>query len=303
MHKVLITGATGFLGSHIAENLISNNIKVIGLKRHTSDIWRCDAVRDKIDWIDIPRDGIFTNEFSNHEFDTIIHAAWIGVESNDRNNWTEQSKNISFLIDLLEIAKKNKVKKIIFLGSQAEYGSLNNIVSEDESTNALNAYAATKLACLELLKSFSNLNNINWVWLRLFSVFGDKENDNWLIPSLVQTMLNGKEMNFTLGNQKYAYLYIKDFAEILQRIVVSDINSGVYNLSSNEPRTIRSLIEDIKAIVNPEFCLNFGALEYREGQSMHIEGNVQKLVSQIGTMPCSDYRVAIENTLKYYLDK
>ncbi|MBF4492909.1 NAD(P)-dependent oxidoreductase [Flavobacterium sp. MR2016-29] len=302
MRNVLITGITGFLGSHIAENLISNNINVVGLKRENSDLWRCDEIKDKVVWVDIPKNGSLKS-LTNYSFDTIIHAAWIGVESNDRDNWIEQSKNVTFFVELLEIAKVLQVKKIIFLGSQAEYGIINSKIYEDFETNALNAYAATKLACLEILKSFSSINNINWIWLRLFSVFGEKENSNWLIPSLVNSMLNKNEMDFTLGEQKYAYLYVKDFAEIINRIVVKDIESGVYNISSSETRTIRSLIEDIKNLINPEFVLNFGVLNYRSGQSMHMEGNMQKLSAQIGKIQFSNYNIALQNTLNYYLKK
>jgi nucleoside-diphosphate-sugar epimerase len=300
MCKVLITGITGFLGAQIAENLILNNIEVVGLKRKNSDTWRCTEFKDKIHWVVIEEAGTFKDELLKHSFDTIIHGAWIGVEANHRNNWTEQAKNVSFFIDLLEIAKIIGVKKVVFLGSQAEYGTINDKITEDFKTNALNAYAATKSACFELFKSFCTINDINWVWLRLFSLFGEKENSNWLIPSLVNSMLKNNEMDFTLGEQKYAYLYVKDYAEIMRRIVTMEVESGVYNISSNEIRTIRSLIEDIKNIINPEFILNFGALNYRDNQSMHIEGDMRKLISQIGEINFTDYKTALQNTLNYY---
>ncbi|MBF7090652.1 NAD(P)-dependent oxidoreductase [Flavobacterium sp. ALJ2] len=303
MHKVLITGITGFLGSHIAENLVANNISVVGLKRKSSDIWRCEEFKEKVEWVDIDDEGLFVNVLEKLSFDTIVHGAWMGVESNSRNNWIEQSKNITFLVSLLEMAKKRDVKKIIFLGSQAEYGFINKKINEDFPVNALNAYAGTKLACLEIMKSFCSLNNINWVWLRLFSLFGEKENSNWLIPSLVNSMLKYEDMDFTLGEQKYAYLYVKDYAEIMRRIITMDVDSGIYNVSSDETRTIKSLVEDIKIYINPKFILNFGALNYRLGQSMHMEGDIQKLCSQIGKIEFSNYDIALRSTLEYYLKK
>ncbi len=303
MPKVLITGITGFLGSHIAENLVSNGINVIGLKRKNSNTWRCKNFKHKVDWVDISDDGSFSNQLMDYSVNIIIHAAWIGVESDDRNNWAEQVKNLNFFVDLLETARALKVKKIIFLGSQAEYGIINGKITENSETHALNAYAATKLACFEILKSFSSINSINWIWLRLFSVFGEKENTNWLIPSLVDSMLNKKEMDFTLGEQKYAYLYVKDFAEMMKRIAIQNVKSGIYNVSSEEIRTIRSLIEDVKNIVNPKFGLNFGALNYRQGQSMHMEGDMKMLNAQIGKMEFTNYNLALLNTVNYYLKK
>jgi nucleoside-diphosphate-sugar epimerase len=303
MHKVLVTGITGFLGSHIAENLTNNNISVLGLKRKSSNIWRCKEFSKKIEWIDIDEEGLYINELKQNSFDTIIHSAWIGVESDDRNNWTKQSENLIFFVKLLEVAKEIGVKKVIFLGSQAEYGIVNNKINESFPSNALSAYAGTKLGCLEIMKSFCCSNEINWVWLRLFSVFGEKENLNWLIPSLVNSMLKDSKMDFTFGEQKYAYMYVKDFAEIIRKIVVMKVDSGIYNISSNESRTIKSLIQNIRDYINPNFILNFGALNYREGQSMHMEGNIEKIISQIGKIEFSNFDIALRNTLKYYLNR
>ena len=301
MHKVLITGITGFLGSHIAENIVTNNIEVIGLKRKGSNIWRCQEFSDKIHWVDIDNEGLFKEELSKYSFDTIIHGSWIGVESNERDNLSLQAKNISFLVELLEVAKQVGVKKFIFLGSQAEYGNVNGKISEEEKTEALNAYGSVKLACLEIVKTFCNSNHINWIWLRLFSLFGEKENQNWLIPSLINSMLIDKQMDFTPGEQKYAYMYVKDFALIVRKITTLSIHSGIYNISSNKTRTIKSLIEDIRNLVNPKFILNFGALNYRDNQSMHMEGDILKLTSQIGEIEFTDYTIDLQNTIKYFL--
>lgn len=296
---ILITGITGFLGSHIAENLV-NNYNIIGLKRKSSNIWRCKEFKDKVIWIDIDGDNNYINELTNYYIDTIIHGAWIGVESIERDDWSIQAKNIQLLIDLLQVAKNTAIEKFIFLGSQAEYGNINGVVSEVEQSEALNAYGSVKLACLEILKTFSKNNNINWIWLRLFSLFGEKENENWLLPSLIEKIKTESEMDFTLGEQTYAYLYVKDFALIIDKIVALEIKSGIYNVSSDIVRSIRSLVEEVRDRINPNFQLNFGALKYRDNQSMHMQGSINKLKSQIGKLEFTDFSIAIENTIKYY---
>ena len=297
---VLITGITGFLGSHIAENLLNNNIPVIGLKRKNSNICRCQTFKDKIIWIDIDDEEEYIFEILKYKIDIIIHGAWIGVEAHERDDWNLQTKNIHFLVTLLQIAKKLSLKKFIFLGSQAEYGTIVGIVNEEQKCEALNAYGSVKLACLEIVKTFSNINNINWIWLRLFSLFGEKENENWLFPSLIEKIKTQSEMDFTLGEQKYAYLYVKDLAIIIDKIVRFEIQSGIYNVSSDIVRSIRSLVEEVRDRINPKFQLNFGALKYRDNQSMHMQGSINKLNDQIGKLEFTDFSVAIENTIKYY---
>jgi UDP-glucose 4-epimerase len=296
---ILITGITGFLGSHIAENLV-NNYNVIGLKRKTSNFWRCEDFKNKVIWIDIDEDKNYLNELNNYQIDTIIHGAWIGIESNEREDWLIQIKNIQFLLDVLEVAKKTSAGKFIFLGSQAEYGNINGVVSEVQHCEALNAYGSVKLACLEILKTFSKNNNINWIWLRLFSLFGEKEDGVWLFPSLIKKLKTESQMELTLGEQKYSYLYVKDFVSIIDKIVFLEIQSGIYNVSSDIVRSIRSLVQEIRDRINTECHLNFGALKYRDNQSMHMQGSINKLTNQIGKIEFTDFSIAIENTIKYY---
>src|SRR5690606_38934416 len=106
------------------------------------------------------------------------------------------------------------LSKFVFIGSQSEYGKVSGKIAESELPHALNAYSGVKLACLEILKAFCESKKIDLIWLRLFSVFGEKEGSNWLIPQIVTKMLTEKEMDFTEGDQKYAYLYVGDFAKV-----------------------------------------------------------------------------------------
>ena len=92
MSKVLITGITGFLGAQIAETLVENGIQVVGLKRTTSNIWRCKKIESLVEWIDI-EEG-WQNAVAQKLPQSIIHCAWIGVTAKDRNNWEAQIKNM-----------------------------------------------------------------------------------------------------------------------------------------------------------------------------------------------------------------
>ncbi len=300
MLKVLITGITGFLGSHIAENLIGENIQVIGIKRPDSDTWRCRDFEDKVEWINFDDLNNWKKGALDKPAIVVIHCAWIGVEAKDRDNWLVQSKNIDLLVNLLDLSNYFTIQKFVFLGSQAEYGFINGKVDENYKVLPTNAYGCIKVACLEIIKTYANQKNMKWLWLRVFSVFGAKENENWLIPSIIKSMKKEAEMDFTVGLQKYAYLYVNDFSKIVTALLKNDINSGVYNISSSQVQQLKYLIESIRDIINPTFILNFGAIPYRNNQSMHIEGDITKLINAIGPFEFTDFNVALLNTLKNY---
>lgn len=229
---ILITGITGFLGCHLGKLLIENNYKVIATRRGSSNLTNCFEFLEMINWIDIDekdwREKVIALQPS-----IILHAAWIGVSASDREDWDMQSKNLYFLQDLIFIAQHSNTQKIIGLGSQAEYGYIDSIVSESHPLKPTSAYGALKIVSSQLIKNYCIQQKIQWYWMRIFSVFGENEGTVWLLPTVIKTILAKKEtkMAFSPGNQRYAYLYVKDFANAIKKVLISDNKSGFYNIS------------------------------------------------------------------------
>jgi len=300
--KIVVTGTSGFIGSHLVDKLIKAGYTIIGTKRDSSNLWRCQGFSDQIKWVNVQK-GNWINELIAIDPDCIVHTAWGGVSVSDRNNWSIQGRNLDLVSDLLYIAENTRCKQFIGLGSQAEYGYIDGIVNEQEAVDPTTAYGAFKLAASEMIRKRCSDRKINWQWLRLFSFYGEKEEDHWLIPSCIKRMLTDSEMDFTLGEQKYAYLYIEDLVNAIERILLKDIPSGIYNISGSNAVTIRSLIEAIAGEINPNFRLNFGAIPYRENQPMHIQGDVRKFENVAGTIDSDQFANNLKKTIAYYVNK
>jgi nucleoside-diphosphate-sugar epimerase len=305
MHKkVLITGASGFLGSHIAEKFLIQGWKVIGLKRISSNLWRCEDFVDQIEWLDVDSEK-FSEQIIDLCPDVIIHSAWGGVAANDRVQYKPQLNNLKLLLDLLNIA--NAVKcKFIGLGSQAEYGTFFGKIDEQYPVDPNTAYGVVKLMSCSLVRGFCNANELDWFWLRLFPVFGEKEDDNWLIPSVIKKVALGAEMELTPGLQRYAYIYVKDLSACVFKIAslyLSKSVSGIYNISGEGAITLRELVEKIRDAVDVKVKLNFGALNYRPYQSMYMEGDTTKFSQNINKIIFSDFNESLNKTIQYYLAK
>ena len=224
-NRVFVTGITGFLGSAIAEVFVKNNYEVIGLKRKNSDPWRCKDFLTKVTLTNVEDE--WKQDVLLFKPSLIIHAAWGGVSAKDRDNWLDQSKNLTLTIELLQLANELKVEKFIGLGSQAEYGLFNGVVTEDQPVHPNSAYGLNKLLAMQTIKCFAEQNSLNWYWLRLFSFFGEKEDANWFIPTIIDKLRTDIPMDMTPGDQRYAYMYIDDLANLIFNIAVKEVNSGV----------------------------------------------------------------------------
>ena len=298
--KVLLTGATGFIGSHLAESFILKKIDLILTKRTTSNLKNCQSFQSKVTWVNTDSDS-WIETVINLKPDIIVHAAWNGVDSLNRDDWNNQLSNINLMYQLLKIAESCNIKKFISLGSQAEYGQFEGKISEDYPLNPISSYGAIKLAVLELLKSFCRDNHIEWYWLRVFSVFGEREDEKWLIPSVILKMLSEeKEMNFTLGEQKYAYLYIGHFVNSIISVIKLTAPSGIYNISSDRAVCLKDVLNMIKDLINPSFNLKLGTIPYRQNQSMHIEGDSTKFIQTFGKIDSSDFKTKLERVINSY---
>lgn len=301
--KILVTGCSGFLGSHIAETLCSYGHNVLAIKRTSSRLDNCCTFVDKVIWLDCDS-ADWLQKAILFDATVIIHSAWSGVNSIEREDWNVQLKNISFVSNLLYIAEHSSVKKIIALGSQAEYGQYNECIDEGYPVNPITKYGVVKLSVLEMLSSFAKLHHMDWYWLRVFSIYGERESADWFFPSVIKTMLSGeKEMDFTPGEQTYSYLYVKDFAKAVCSILESENKSGIYNLSASHSYKLADVLLYLQSIINPDFKMNLGALSYRNGQSMFIGGDSSKFISAFGRFEISDFYTQLISLVEFYRKK
>jgi len=301
--KIFITGGGGFLGSAILEYLVNNNYEIMAAKRTETDLFRCKIFYDDIKWVNTD-DEDYKKKVIRFAPTIIFHAAWSGVSSTDRNDWSKQIKNFNFLADILDIASNIKLQKLLVLGSQSEYGNINNKVNENHTINAVEAYSVSKIAMQNIIEKFCNQNNIDWYWLRVFSVFGPGEAKNWFIPWIINNQLKNNDTNVTLCEQKYDYLYIADFVKMIVQIInAKKPASGIYNICSGNFISLKIIVEYIKKLIGSNAKINYGAIPYRANQSMEISGDNSKYNTNFGSIERTEFEHAMNQTISYYREQ
>ena len=262
--KIFVSGATGYLGYHFVKVAINQGHEVLCLRRPTSRSLFDSEIENKVKWVF--NDEELKSAVIDFQPDVLFHAAWGGVRGADRNNIEIQKENLVMSHNLFTLYP---YKQIIAIGSQAEYGYYNDIISEDHPLNPTMEYAKAKIQCCKDLQHYCEQNNIELQWIRIFTVFGEKQTGG-LIKLAIEKCLNGEEsFDTTPGEQKYSYLYAEDFGKAICNMLGSKGKSGKYNLS--QPKCVKSnkeILKKLKKLTKSDIHLNFGAMPYPEGQIM-----------------------------------
>jgi nucleoside-diphosphate-sugar epimerase len=299
--KAFVTGGTGFIGSYLVKRLVDMGYNVLCLRRKTSNLEKLDGYDSKVEWVNVDED--WKKCFMDFAPFIVYNLAWNGVSASDRILWDKQVCNIDMQQELLDVSLTAGVKKIVGVGSQSEYGNFENKIDESYPLNPKTAYAAAKVAALTIMKAFCEINNIAWYWFRVFPIFGPHESENWLIPKLIKSICTNTYMDLTPGEQKLAYLYVGECANAIASPISVDGHCGIYNICADNPMPLKKIVEMIRNQIDPSFKLNFGALPYRYGQSMYMEGDTSSLRENLYPLRTDTYEQKMKETIQYYVNK
>ena len=259
--SILVTGATGFLGSHILDSLRDRdeNVKVIARKESSIKLKQWSNIDDIFltenifleseEWMCSILDGV----------DRIIHAAWYA----EPGKYLTSELNLECLSGSLKLAcaaNKMGVKKFVGIGTCAEYQNSNKPMSIYTPLEPKLLYSVSKAACFSLLHKYFEDKVTEFAWARIFYLFGEREDPRRFIPYLRSQLSQGKKAELTNGNQIRDFINVADAAKILVEIAYLD-KVGVFNVCSGNPISIRDLALSIAKEYGAEDCLKFGARE------------------------------------------
>lgn len=285
--RVFVTGAGGFIGSHIVKSLLENDHEVAVLKRKGSNSKRLDSL--PISYINVSNDlALFSpaEQRSLSEFhpEAVIHAGWIGVGNSQRNELVQLS-NIEMTSNLLDASIKAGVQHFIGFGSQAEYGRCEGAINESQPLAPTTLYGAAKASASLVAGVQTNLHDVQFTWVRVFSTYGPGDEPYWMIQDVAKKLVSRESPSLTPGTQIWDYLYVVDAAEAVRSIVEHKTGLGIINLGSGTAQSIRSIVEQMRDIANPDIQINFGAVPFRDDQVMHLEADISKLTQATGWSP------------------
>ncbi|WP_298501249.1 NAD-dependent epimerase/dehydratase family protein [uncultured Methanobrevibacter sp.] len=302
--NILITGGLGFIGSHIANELLKDNEVIILDDLSTGNINNLKNPSDenlKLIIKDI-RDADLDDITSN--IDYIFHLAAMASVPLSIDKPVECSDiNLNATVKLLKSSADNNVKKVIFSSSSSVYGQNKNMpLKETEQPMPMSPYAASKASCELYLNSFYDSYGLNYTALRYFNVFGPGQDKNSqyaaVIPNFISALLEGKQPEiYGDGEQTRDFVYIDDVVKANINAAKSDYN-GIINVASGEKISINQLYEVVKTTLESDVEPKY--LPTRQGDIKHSLADISKMEKINFKVDSSDFENQLQETVNWF---
>ncbi len=254
--SVIVTGAAGFTGYSLTKELDKRGYKVYAVLRPESA--HNNRIGDFSNVIPCELDISKIRSLTGYIHETpyaMIHLVWEG----GRYNLEEQQKNIIECLDALEVAKMLGCKRFVSMGSQAEYGATNVIQDESLLPNPFTAYGAAKVAACYLSRYRANELGIEWIWARIFSLYGLYEPNGRMLPALVRALKSNEPIELTSCRQNWDYLYVSDAAEAIISLAESGKRGEIYNIANGSYRSLKAFVEEAAEYFNSTSKISYGS--------------------------------------------
>lgn len=263
--KYIITGASGFLGVDICKELLRHGHQIYAVCRKESK-GLGNIPQDKnlsIVWADLNHLNYILAQID--KADVFIHLAWQGTVSGGRFNPELQAENIQNAFTAMRVAKQIGCKLFVDAGSQAEYGTVTETITENTPCNPFSDYGKAKLHVWNEGKVLCKELGLRYIHLRIFSVYGENDHPYTLVMSLIQKMLKNESMDLSPCTQNWNYIYSEDAAKLVAGLcnyAISDQNfaAEVYNIASDDTRLLKEFVERMKELTHSTSTLNYGAI-------------------------------------------
>lgn len=333
MKNILITGIAGFIGFHLAINLLKLGYKVVGID-NINNYYDTNLKSDRLQEIDkfvnkhhiknqykfikmnLEDKNSLSEIFLENRFDVVINlAAQAGVRYSIENPDSYISSNINGFVNILEVCKENSIKHLIFASSSSVYGLNTNqpFSVEDKTDWPVSLYAATKKSNELLAHSYSHINDLPCTGLRFFTVYGPYGRPDMAYFSFTESIINNKPIKvFNNGHMKRDFTYIDDIVDGITRCIPSipsrldckETNSNapfkIYNIGNNNPVSLDEFIKSIESALNVSAKKIF--MPMQDGDVPITFADIDDIKNELGFNPTTPIDKGIKEFVEWYIN-
>lgn len=329
-NPILVTGAAGFIGFHLAMRLLNDGFKVVGLDNLNSyyDVKLKKARLEELKPFDnfsffktdLADAAGLENIFKNNNFDIVVNlAAQAGVRYSLENPASYVNSNLAGFVNLLECCRHYKVNHMVFASSSSVYGANTKMPFSVHHNvdHPVSLYAATKKANELMAHTYSHLFDLPCTGLRFFTVYGPWGRPDMALFLFTDAILKNKPIKiFNNGNMQRDFTYIDDIVEGVVRVMnkipepnpkwsgdspdpgTSYVKYKIYNIGNNQPVKLMDFIEIIEKVIGKKAQKNF--MEMQAGDVKATYANIDDLTRDVGFTPSTPLETGIKNFVQWF---
>lgn len=299
MKRVLLTGASGFIGSHCLLPLSALDYEV-----HAVDIKIPDITNNEVHWhrVNLLKPNQAADLVARIKPSHLLHLAWCTTPG---KYWTS-SENLLWVqasLAMIQAFCLHGGQRVLAAGTCAEYDWRYGYCSEEVTPRQpTTLYGVCKNSLQNMLRALAGEAGISAAWGRLFFLYGPHEHPQRVIPSVISRLLKGETAPCTDGAQIRDFLFVKDAAAALVALLASDV-SGPVNIASGKPVALKDIFQNIAARLNRADLLRLGALNRSSEDPNLLVADVGRLTKEVGWSPQYDLTEGLERTIKWWKEQ
>jgi nucleoside-diphosphate-sugar epimerase len=295
--RIVVTGAGGFIGAVVVDELLAAGHEVVAVDRAPGRLAHrpAGAVGRPVLEIGDLGDPAWAGDLVRRvPPEALIHLAWY-ADPNDYLTSPENVASLAMTTAFIRAAIGAGCRKAVLAGSCVEYATADRPLRETDPVVPRTLYAACKHAAGIVAGALAAPAGAELAWARIFHLHGPGESERRLIPWVARELRAGRPVELTDGTQIRDHLHVADVARGLVALLQPGA-AGEYNVSSGEPVSLRRVLETVGDIVGGKHLLKFGARPHRPGETMFLAGDSGRLRA-LGWTPRFGLRDGLENAL------
>lgn len=294
MKKVVVTGATSMVGVALIEECVKNKVQVLALVRKNSKKLNRLPSSEFITISECNLDEMKNYSADEKGYDVFYHLGWSNTDKNSRGSARKQAENIEYTLDAIELAQRLGCQKFVGAGSQAEYGiHVGQRTEPNSELNPQDAYGISKAAAGRLCSIEAAQREMEFSWVRIFSLFGKYELPGTLIQTILPKMLKNERCSLTEGIQEWDYLYSADAGEAFFLIGEKATGINFYCLGSGQSYPLKQYVQKMKEVTKSKSELGFGDIPYVGEKPRGMCADITMLQKDVGWYPKTSFEEGI----------
>lgn len=305
MKKVLLTGATGFIGRNLVKELLLHDVEIIAVVREKHEQREAQWTKEKnirLVYCDLEHYSRLPQLIADQDIDVAYHLAWQGVSGPDLCNAALQIANIEGTLELINALSQMNCQSFVGAGSLHEIESFYEMAEDKPISNLGYMYKAAKLSAHWMSKALAGSKGMRFFWPIVSNAYGDGENSKRLINSIIREMMEGKQPALSPGKQNYDFVYISDVAHAFYLIGEYGVDGTNYFIGSGKVRPLKEYLQKVGELVNQangtNIELGFGKMQANVVYLPEEAFDVKTLQDHTGFCPMVSFEDGIRRTIR-----